>query len=69
MGIVQGTLKSQLVSQRGNLQCVPRQCYQPFPEERHHPGEGGLVLQIQALPSSLGEVFNSFLTDPKHTRD
>ena len=54
---MQGTLKSALTSQRGNVQCVPRQPYQPFPEELHPPGEGGLVVQIQALPSSLGELF------------
>ena len=64
MGNVHGSLKSALTSQRGYLQCVPRQCYQPFPEQLHSQGEGGLVLQLQALPPSLGKVFKG---DPMQT--
>ena len=55
MGAPLGTLKRALTSQQGLQKCVPNQPYRPFEEQLHATGDGGLVLQLRALPQALGE--------------
>ncbi|KAK7482549.1 hypothetical protein BaRGS_00026150, partial [Batillaria attramentaria] len=59
MGLTQGTLKTALRGQKGHQKCVPQIPYQPLQDsDVCRVGDGGLVLEVKAVPSSLarGEV-------------
>lgn len=56
MGVVNGSLKAVLTWQKADQKCLPHYQYQPFPQFLlQNQGRGGLLLELNAIPTGLGK--------------